>query len=171
MRYGWDTSGYRSLLHILHHRDSPDQTERRDVQTQPLFPPQLPHEVLSARYGDWVQAFGIAGTDSSSPPPSAEDCRRLGDFLEHSLPKPALDTEMRLILPESLRLLCARWKTGTRCHSDGHNILVEYEPSGLTSLNLPIEKSLMGHGVATTVAWLPAHLKLVIEMLLQYDDF
>ena len=30
----------------------------------------------------------------------------------------------------------------------------------------PIELSLLGHGVATTIRWLPTHLKLVMDALL-----
>jgi hypothetical protein len=170
VRYGWDTDGYRSLVHILHHREVPvpgNTSSDSSWTTRPLYPLQLPHEVLDARYGDWVQAFGIAGTDTPAPSRMKKSCLQLGEFLENSLPDPVIDFDLKFLTSQSLRFLCARWKTGTRCHEDGLNVLVEYEPSGLTTMTIPIEKTLMGHGVATTLPWLPAHLNLVTEMLSQ----
>jgi hypothetical protein len=114
-----------------------------------------------------VQAFGIAGTDTPAPSQMKKSCLQLGEFLENSLPDPVIDFDLKFLTSQSLRFLCARWKTGTRCHEDGQNLLVEYEPSGLTTMAIPIEKTLMGHGVATTLPWLPAHLNLVTEMLSQ----
>lgn len=66
------------------------------------------------------------------------------------LPLPGLTFDTQLIPGEYLQHLCARWKTGTRCHADGHNLLVDYQPSGRTVLGQPIEASVFGHGVATT---------------------
>ncbi|MFN8706105.1 MAG: hypothetical protein ACK526_03575 [Planctomyces sp.] len=189
VRYGWDSAGYRSLVHVLHDRpfsrsdtgdpasgsqtefgdDDASQTTDHLWTTKPLYPPHLPHETVAAVYGDWVQAFGIAGTDTSPPPIDADASNRLGKFLEHSLPDPEISADLRLVFPEEFRFLCARWKTGTRCHDDGLNLLVDYTPSGITSLSLPIEKSLLGHGVATTAVWLPAHLRLVTENLEQME--
>jgi hypothetical protein len=162
VRYGWDPSGYRSLVHVLHHRHpDPEQPFR----TKPLFPPQSPLDVINARYGDWVQAFAITGTDTPTLP-SAEINERLESLLERNLSPPAHDLDTRFLIPERIRDACARWKSGTRCHTDGVNLLVDYEPSGETvMLGQPIEESLFGHGVATTNVWLPTHLNLVISHL------
>ena len=162
VRYGWDTHGYRNLLHVLHHRKGEHGDECR---AQPMFPAHSLTDTLTARYGDWVQTFGIAGTDVP-PATSVPENRAVAAILEAGLTTPEHELDTRFIVPPKLRDTCARWKTGTRCHSDGRNLLVEYEPSGrTTSLASPIEEALLGHGVATTLEWLPAHLALVLKAL------
>lgn len=160
VRYGWDPAGFRSLVHVLHHREP---NPAQPFLTHPLFPPHKPGDMLNARYGDWVQAFAIAGTDTTTlPAASAND--RLRDFLERSLAEPTHGADTRYLSPKRVRDTCARWKTGTRCHSDGINLLLDYEPSGrLVLLSQPVELSVLGHGVATTVTWLPVHLRLVMD--------
>ena len=159
VRYGWDTAGCRRLLHVLHHRN---YSETNPARCQPMFPPQRLSDVLTARFGDWVQAFGIAGTDLDTYVTSTQN-NRLKQILEADLIVPEHGLDTRFIRPEGIRNLCARWKTGTRCHADGRNLLVEYEPSGRKLLNaVPVEESLFGHGVYTTTDWLPAHLSLVM---------
>jgi hypothetical protein len=45
-------------------------------------------------------------------------------------------------------------------------MLVDYQPSGqFTFPAIPIELAALGHGVATAVHWLPAHLQLIITAL------
>lgn len=163
VRYGWDLTGCASLLHILHHCCDEDHS----ITTKPLFPAYSVTDLVTARYGDWVQAFGIAGTDTQ--PPIVTDAHvRMSEFLESGLPEPKHELDTRLIIPERVRDLCARLKTGTRCHADGKNLLVCYEPCGRrNTLNLPIEQTMFGHGVATTVDWLPAHLGLVLANIKQ----
>ena len=39
-------------------------------------------------------------------------------------------------------------------------------PGEPATIGRPIELSLLGHGVATTVRWLPTHLKLVMEAMM-----
>ncbi|MEZ6124590.1 MAG: hypothetical protein R3C49_15635 [Planctomycetaceae bacterium] len=162
VRYGWDPDGYRQLIHLLHHRRGSDEAPFR---TQPLFPPHRLHDMTAATWGDWVQAFAIAGTDVS-PPTSKAVNRRLNDLLEAGLEPPELTLDVRLVASERLRNLCARWKTGTRCHQDGLNLLLEYVGSGLqTPVGTELETSVFGHGVATTHDWLPAHLALLMQHL------
>jgi len=36
----------------------------------------------------------------------------------------------------------------------------------VSTIGQPVELSLLGHGVATTIRWLPTHLKLVMEAML-----
>jgi hypothetical protein len=163
VRYGWDTDGFAKLVHVIFHRP---YDEMSPTKTKPLFPPHLPGDVVSAKWGDWVQAFAIAGTDVPTETTRTIN-QRLTAFLEASLPEPQHGIDTRFIMPKRVRDACVRWKTGTRCHSDGMNLLVDYELSGdITSIGQPVELSLLGHGVATTIRWLPTHLKLVMDALL-----
>jgi len=162
VRYGWDTNGYRQLLHVLYH--IPNGQPHRE-RTAPLFPPQSMTDVVTARYGDWVQAFAIAGTDVPTVTTSHLH-QALGNILAAGLPEPEHGLDTKLIFPRNVRNTCARWKFGTRCHTDGRNLLIRYAPSGRKSKLLrPIEESVLGHGVATTVTWLPAHLSLIMDGL------
>jgi len=162
VRYGWDTSGYHALIHLTHHRPF---DKAIPWMAKPLFPPYSSNDVVNARWGDWIQTFAIAGTDVSSVPSRATN-ERLTALLEANLPEPQHGLDTRMLATKRLRDTCARWKCGTRCHTDGQNLLVQYIPSGsLTPFGRPIEISLLGHGVATSVRWLPAHLKLVVEAL------
>ena len=162
VRYGWDTDGYRQLVHIVHHIPTGQRSPER---TAPLFPPQSITDVVTARHGDWVQAFAIAGTDVPTVTTSRLHLA-LGKILEAGLPEPDHGLDTRLILPRHVRNTCARWKSGTRCHTDGQNLLVQYIPSGRKSKLLrPIEESVLGHGVSTTITWLPSHLSLVMDSL------
>lgn len=165
VRYGWDTKGCGRLLHVLHHVPSEDE---KPFQTHSLYPPHSLRDMVAARYGDWVQAFAIAGTDVV-PPGKGDVNEGLAKLLEGDLAPSGQSLEMRL-LPEHVRKVCGWWKAGTRCHADGKNLLVEYQPSGRrTRLTVPIEASVFGHGVATTLDWLPAHLELVQQQLLKQN--
>lgn len=162
VRYGWDTDGFGSLLHVLHHRE---QDPRNPFRTRPLFPPHGLADTLTAKFGDWVQAFAIEGTDVSTATSVAAN-RELAKVLTAGLADPEHGVDTRFLQPSHIRDVCARWKTGTRCHADGHNLLVDYQPCGRrTSLGQPIEQSVLGHGVATTLDWLPRHLSLILETL------
>lgn len=162
VRYGWDTAGYRQLLHVLHHRIF-DQSQ--PFRAKPMFPPHTVTDMMGANFGDWIQAFGIAGTDVA-PPVLMSANTRMGAVLETGLAAPSHGVDTRFIPGRRIRDTCARWKTGTRCHADGQNLLVQYAPSGrIARLILPVEEVLLGHGVATTVDWLPAHLSLVCQQL------
>jgi hypothetical protein len=161
VRYGWDTLGCQRLIHVSYHR--PVDPEK-PLMAPPPFSMTLAGNLLTAQQGDWVQQIGIAGTDV--PAPNGRDVQtRLSALLERNLPEPPAERAVSLF-PKGFRDTYARWKTGTRCHTNGQNLLVDYELSGQkTVTGLPIEHSLLGHGVATTVAWLPTHLKLVLETL------
>lgn len=163
VRYGWDNAGYAKLVHVTFHRP---YDEAAPTLTKPLFPPHLPGDVVSAKWGDWVQAFAIAGTDV--PTMSTRTINQnLAVLLEANLPEPKHGLDTRFIMPKKVRDTCVRWKTGTRCHSDGTNLLVDYELSGDNSaIGRPLELSLLGHGVATTIRWLPTHLKMIMETML-----
>lgn len=156
VRYGWEPAGCGQLIHVLHHRNFEPKTPYR---TKPLFPPHLPQDVIHAKWGDWVQALGIAGTDVP-PPTMLKLDQALGAVVERGLKS----SGGLKLLPKKIRHTCARWATGTRCHTDGRNLLLQYEASGHQSrLGVPIEESMFGHGVATSEAWLRAHLGLIIQ--------
>ncbi|MEY3459345.1 MAG: hypothetical protein RL215_2502 [Planctomycetota bacterium] len=161
VRYGWDTAGYAALIHLNFHRVF---NPNAPAQAKPVYPFHAPSEILSGEWGDWVQTFAIAGTDTSSLPAISAN-RQLGQLLESglSLTDPSqLPLTLRLMPRGGIRDLCARWQHGVRCHSDGLNLLVDYEPSGDRIFpNRPLESAVMGHGVATSIRWLPAHLQQV----------
>ena len=161
VRYGWDVHGCAQLIHVLHHRPHDPATP---FLTKPLFPPQTPPDVMSATWGDWIQAFAVAGTDVVSAA-TLDENDRLTNLLERNLVEPVHELDTRFIPTARLRNTCYRWKQGTRCHTDGLNLLLNYQPSGESVLGLPLESTVFGHGVATTVKWLPAHLRLVLDLL------
>ena len=161
VRYGWDVHGCAQLIHVLHHRPHDPATP---FLTKPLFPPQTLPDVMSATWGDWIQAFAVAGTDVVSAA-TLDENDRLTNLLERNLAEPVHELDTRFIPTARLRNTCYRWKQGTRCHTDGLNLLLNYQPSGESVLGLPLESTVFGHGVATTVKWLPAHLRLVLDSL------
>ncbi|MEP3482750.1 MAG: hypothetical protein ABJZ55_26130 [Fuerstiella sp.] len=162
VRYGWDSAGYRFLLHLMHHRN---QQPPNSILTRPIYPMHAMKDILAAKYGDWVQAFAVAGTDVTLP--ALEEVEsRFATILEAGLQPAVIDEDLQKIKVERIREACARWKPGTRCHTDGHHLLLEYEPSGRTTkLGIPVENARFGHGVATTTTWLPVHLALVMRAL------
>lgn len=161
VRYGWDVHGCAQLIHVLHHRPHDPATP---FLTKPLFPAQTLPDVMSATWGDWIQAFAVAGTDVVSAA-TLDENDRLTNLLERNLVEPVHELDTRFIPTARLRNTCYRWKQGTRCHTDGLNLLLNYQPSGESVLGVPLESIVFGHGVATTVKWLPAHLRLVLDSL------
>lgn len=165
VRYGWDSAGCSALLHVNFHRV---YNPHEPAIARPVYPPWNVSDILSGAWGDWVQAFAIAGTDTTSIP-AAKTNALLSEILESGLSPidPAtLSTALRFTPAGRFRDLCARWQQGTRCHADGLNLLVDYTPSGdRTFPGIPIESAVMGHGVATSVRWLPAHLRLIEQAL------
>jgi hypothetical protein len=161
VRYGWDTNGYHKLIHVSHHRSEQPQQST----TKPLFPPHSIGDIFQAKHGDWVQAFALAGTDVS-PPTSFNNNKAYSKLFERGVSPIETTLELKFIFPKALRELCGRWKHGIRCHEDGLNLLVQYEPCGRKMVTRrPIEESMFGHGVATVEEWLPRHLQLILESL------
>lgn len=166
VRYGWDTNGYDQLVHVTHHRSFDDEHPERTippvsigcedvtfVQTQRLI-----LDTLAARHGDWVQTFAIAGTDLPAAGHKTAD-QTLAKLLEASLDEVTPDG-----IRDRLPIVCDRWKTATRLHSDGRNLLIEYEKKGVTRFGFS-HHAFLGHGIYTLGPWLPAQLALVIEWL------
>jgi hypothetical protein len=173
VRYGWDTDGLRSLVHVIHHRSIQDHEDPAAIIPAVTFGCEGNSfgdnftaattgvaDVLKAKHGDWVQAFAIAGTDIA-PPLKREDNARLGVFLEEGLPE-ATPQKLR----DRLKVACARWKTRTRLHTDGRNLLIDYQSSNMTRFG-PSRLAVLGHGIYTMKDWLPGHLSLVLKWLEQ----
>jgi hypothetical protein len=169
VRYGWDTNGLRSLVHVIHHRQLKNEADPAAIIPAVTFGCEGNSlgdnftaattgvaDVLSAKHGDWVQAFAIAGTDIA-PPLKRKANARLGEFLERGLLEPTPHK-----LKEKLNVTCARWKTRTRLHSDGNNLLVDYESSQVTRFG-PARQAVLGHGIYTLKDWLPSQLSLVLK--------
>lgn len=171
VRYGWDTGGLRSLVHVIHHRPGKDQEDPATIVPAVTFGCEGNSlsenftaatigvaDVLSARQGDWVQAFAIAGTDIA-PIGKRKANQRLGLFLEqgltdHTPPK----------IGDRLKVTCARWQARTRLHADGRNLLVDYTSSQLTRFG-PARQAVLGHGIYTLKDWLPSQLSLVLKWI------
>lgn len=138
VRYGWESNGYGKLLHFIHHRPVPGKDP-----TIAEFPRHA-EDVLGAKFGDYIQQFGIAGTNFV---PVAWAWRasladvRLGQFLQPGILK---------------RKLLERLKLGIRTHDEGTNLLVDYGlPMG------HVGQHLAGHAVYTRLDWLLFHAEEV----------
>ena len=171
VRYGWDTDGLRSLVHVTHHRPIKDHDDPAAIIPAVTFGCEGNSladnltaattgvaDVLAAKYGDWVQAFAIAGTDIA-PPLKRKENVRLGAFLERGL------TELTpQKMKDRVKVACARWSTCTRLHADGRNLLVDYKSNQLTHFG-PARQAVFGHGIYTLKDWLPSQLALVLNWL------
>jgi len=140
IRYGWDSDGYANLMHFVHHRCTPDTPEYLTV-----FPRSF-QEVLRAEYGDYVQQFGIAGTNwgpNFVAFRAYQANRGLSKLLQGRIPRREVLRRMRL---------------GVRCAEEGKTWLVDY--------GRPTEsfaEHVAGHAVYTRPQWLPFHLESIIE--------
>jgi hypothetical protein len=140
IRYGWDTGGYRNLLHIIHHRP-----HHPDAEHAPRYPPN-PWHVLTGREGDFIQHIGIAGTNLPPLPLALKTFladRRLGRLLQRDLPKHWLHT---------------RLKQDTRVAHEGTTLLVDYDDPDRSP-----HRHLFGHAPYTRSRWLALHCELVAE--------
>lgn len=140
VRYGWETRGYRSLLHIVHHRPVAGRAEW-------LAPfPFGVDDLLSAHHGDYIQQLGIAGTDFVGSLFS-----RRGWLLERRFSQLLQPDLRRRDTVERLRL-------GMRVPAEGHTWLVDYPQDALQ-----LREQLAGHAIYTQPTWLPFHLRLITE--------
>lgn len=138
VRYGWETGGYASLLHFVYHKPR----EGRPPYLA-AFPPTV-ESLMNASGGDFVQQFGIAGTNIAPPVfmwREFQADRRLNQFLQPDLP--ARDLQKRL-------------KLGMRVPAEGKTILVDYGPC---SGNPAVHHA--GHAVYTEPKWLLFHCEQV----------
>ncbi|MCE9606967.1 MAG: hypothetical protein K8U03_18945 [Planctomycetia bacterium] len=135
IRYGWDVQGYDKLIHFINHKPLPD--------IDPYFTtfPGTIDDIARASAGDYVQQFGIAGTNV---PPFPLALRAwLADRRLNTLLQPEEYTSLNLT---------DRLRVGLRVPDAGETLLVDYgSPSG------GISEHLAGHGVYTKLDWLPFH--------------
>lgn len=168
VRYGWDTTGCRYLMHVSHHRpfDPTDPARAKPAITvgcekmAPMDVAARAPEILLARQGDWVQLFALAGTDLK-PTIRQEENAALGKLLEAGLNSETPEPEK---FSERFQMMCPRWKTAPRAHSDGRNLLVQF----LTQDDMksgPGPKALLGHAVYISNAWMEAQLGLILDWL------
>jgi hypothetical protein len=144
IRYGWETDGYKSLLHVIHHRPDSAIPEYR----VPF--PRTVNEMIEARYGDYVQQMAIAGTD-------------FAPYLAawHSW---IAERRFRLLLQPGIRRrdTLDRLKLGQRVPAEGRALLVHY-PDDLTGA----AQLIFGHAIYTRPEWLGFHAQLVQQQFAQ----
>lgn len=142
VRYGWSARGAGRLLHVLHHRPVSGWPEHRVP-----FPPTF-DDLLVARSGDYIQQFGIAGTDL---PPSILAWRaRLADRQLQQLIAPNMPP----------REFWIRLDKGVRMHDTGLNLLVDYGPQARD-----LREHSAGHSLYTQQSWLLFHAETVARCL------
>lgn len=166
VRYGWDRDGYARLLHVVQHRPASGLAE---WLAKPALPQTL-DEILGAKYGDWMQSLGIAGTDLRPMDREIRESHRaLGELLEAGTIEPELGSNTLLDhLPPLARdrvreklkdflVLLERLRCGPRVPSDGDAAwLFDYGAD---------ETEKFGHGVYTKRAWLPFHATRIADWL------
>ena len=138
--YGWDTTGYRNLLHVVNHLPQFGQSQ------WVCSPTEAGKQLRAGPQGDLVQALAITGSN----------------FLPWLLNQQSRDCETKLeqfLAPDfSRRDWWARAKLGMRVAEEGQTVLVEYD-------NFDNHASeTLGHSVYTRTQWLSFHLDLVAEM-------
>jgi hypothetical protein len=138
VRYGWDACGYSKLLHFINHRPAQGLPSYRAP-----FPPRI-EDVMEAIDGDYVQQFGIAGTNFM---PSILSWRAW--WADNRL--------NRLLQPEISRGdLFERYQCGTRVPEQGTALLVNYgRPEG------SVAQHFAGHAVYTKAEWMLFHAEEV----------
>jgi len=138
VRYGWDVSQTRKLLHFVNHKPVPEHAPDRAA-----FPPDS-DDLLNARYGDYIQQIGVAGTNFA-PPVWAWRAW-------------IADIRLNRILQADIRKrdLLARLRAGIRAHDKGMSLLVDYGPAEGN-----IAQHLAGHAVYTRLDWLLFHAEEV----------
>ena len=132
VRYGWDSGGFANLLHFIYHRPAAGLPPYRAA-----FPPPI-SDVLAAAGGDYVQQFGIAGTNTGHPLWAWRAW--LADIRLGRLLQPGL----------RLRDTLARLRLGVRAHHEGINLLVDYGPA-----RGHLGQHFAGHAVYTRLSLAP----------------
>ncbi len=145
VRYGWDTEGIGSLLHILNHRMMRLDGKRWLAKMEL---PQITMEMPIAWGGDYVQQLSVAGSDARPSSPEAQAANKaLWELLE---PWDGFERWLE----------CAR--RSARCQNDGRCLLVNYKDStGSTTAR----DHLYGHAAYTRQAALLFNLGEIVEQL------
>ncbi|MBA4016384.1 MAG: hypothetical protein C0483_04275 [Pirellula sp.] len=141
LRYAWCEAGCATLVHFVNHRAPTDAPPHRTKA------PRGAIELLQASGGDYVQQFGIAG---SNTPPAIWMWRAW-----------SADRKLNALLQPNefgATTLWARINSGIRTAESGRTLLVDYGPP-----RGGIEEHLAGHAVYTQAAWLPFHAEQFAE--------
>jgi hypothetical protein len=138
IRYGWETSGYARLLHIVHHRPASGV-----APYCVKFPPDW-HRALKQLDGDTIQQLGIAGTNT---PPRFWAWRTwMADRRLHRLLQASVASSD----------LLRHCQAGQRVPREGTTLLVDYqlEPESIAQHHV-------GHAIYTKQAWMLFHAEQV----------
>lgn len=138
--YGWETTGWRKLLHVVNHRKIAGSNE----WLCPVVEAKLKNRDRLS--GDWVQVMGITGSNFlpwllDSETRSAE--KELHDFLAQGMKRSAY---------------WSRVKHGMRVAPEGETVLVAYDNTDGHAAETA------GHSVYTKPQWLAFHLDLLAGM-------
>ena len=155
VRYAWNERGHRALLHFVHHRtDDESAVHVAPYRTKVICGPDA---IRSAKYGDWVQAFAIDGTDNPPLNPTRRDANAAFAELFSAQAPPPADGRVFAALSYWARLIAYLQRSwGIRVSAQGHTMLVNYGDSA---------QRLLGHGVYMDQAWLPFHAGAVAKYL------
>ncbi|MGC3969295.1 MAG: hypothetical protein QM775_18630 [Pirellulales bacterium] len=148
LRYGWCDGGAEHIVHFVNHRPLAGLPEHMTAATTRVG------DILTAVGGDYIQQFGIAG--SNTAPPLWMLRAWLADRRLNHLLQPADVT---------WRNLWARISAGVRTAESGRTLLVDY---GMPQDG--IEQHLAGHAVYTRPAWLPFHMQQVAQALTETES-
>jgi hypothetical protein len=138
--YGWESAGYRKLMHIVNHVPIADSAKW-------LCPAvEVGKGIRSGIKGDLVQVLGITGSD----------------FLPWLLNQKTRSVEKELaqfLAPDlSRRDWWSRASLGMRVADEGETILVQYDNTDGHATQT------LGHSVYTKPQWLSFHMNLVSEL-------
>ena len=147
IRYGWEPGGFGRLLHFVHHKPIGDTPHLAAL-------PSSLDDVLNCRGGDYVQHFGIAGTNVVP-----------GFFAWRAR---WADRRLNRILQSGIRKrdLWQRLKTGARVPDTGETLLVDYGPA----TGKPTE-DIFGHAVYTRDEWLGFHFAEIAKRFYSCPSF
>ena len=165
--YGWDSGGYRRLMHVVNHRPTGGQplwlcppvnvagrwlfSNSNSTSGAEVSAPDSSDGNDEQLSGDMIQILGIAGSE----------------FLPWLLDQSTRDCETALqkfIAPGHERNDYIRHASiGSRVANEGVSVLVEYDnTNGLAAAT-------MGHSIYTRTAWLGFHCDLVRKTLYMSD--
>ena len=146
IRYGWDTAGLGTLLHVVNHRPI-RQDGKRWLAKMDL--PQIVMEMPMASGGDYVHQLAVAGTDAVPATPWEEELNQA--LCENLEPYDGFERWLE----------CAR--RVTRCPNDGECLFIDYgTPNGSP------DEHLYGHACYTRLDALLFQISHVVDTL--YGD-
>jgi hypothetical protein len=144
IRYGWETSGVGTLLHVVNHRPMRADGKRWLAK---MDLPQITMEMPIAWGGDYVQQLAVAGSDAVPASPAAQAANKaLWELLE---PYDGFERWLE----------CAR--KCVRCPADGLCLLVDYKDGG----GADPREHVFGHAAYTRSKALLFNTAEAVEML------